>query len=156
MKNLLIAFSLILLVSGCKNTQKPTESTLNAIEYKYMGASLPPQYHRSYTIKVDSNKATLDIKDYSKSVKTEQKNLNAAEWQKLVALVDKVQSQTHVAQGATGTSSVVISIMQSDNSHKTVNFDSLSKPSKEATELQLAILALFPNLEQLIQSTITN
>jgi hypothetical protein len=53
---------LFLIFNGCNHSRKP--ENVYTIQYEFRGSSVSPEYHRSYTIKMDSNKVIISISDY--------------------------------------------------------------------------------------------
>ena len=76
-------FSMLLALLGCGcNSQHLSTSTdvlvtsevmneTNKVEYRYGDSSLPPDYHRSYTITITEDKKTISIDSYGKVLLTE-------------------------------------------------------------------------------------
>lgn len=154
MKNILFVLSFLLLV-GC-TAQKSTQD-FSKISYTYQGAALAPQYHRSYTIEIDENAAKLSIRDYAKTLKNETVALTDAQWKNLLTLGQKLPNNaSSIANGAVGTSTIVIKILENNGNTKQITFDSMNDPTGDIKAFNDSVKALFPNLSQLIQSTIQN
>jgi hypothetical protein len=152
-----LSLLLFCFLCACKNTQEAPQSDLNTIEFKHQGAALAPQYHRSYSISISAQQATLAIKDYSKTLKTDVVNMNATQWQQLSAIAQKFSKDLRqVAQGATGTSVNSIVINAQNKAPVQLIFDSMQTPTGDLKALHESILALFPTLEQQLQATRTN
>lgn len=84
--------SLLLAIASCgggnvdNGKESPAKSSLNwdevtRIEYRYGDSSLPPEYHRSYTIAITDSEKSIVIDSYGKVVLTKKYPNTPAEFQ---------------------------------------------------------------------------
>ena len=84
--------SLLLAIASCgggnvdNDKESPAKSSLNwdevtRIEYRYGDSSLPPEYHRSYTIAITDSEKSIVIDSYGKVVLTKKYPNTPAEFQ---------------------------------------------------------------------------
>lgn len=99
----------ILFLSIIFNLQGQTNNVVFAFEFT--DASVPPPYHRSYTIKVTSNEVSLEIYDYSSTLLSEVYSIDETQFKefqtKLKACKIKLKAankETHGCTGGTGDS----------------------------------------------------
>lgn len=94
-----------------KNQTNPTPSidanikALQKIVYHFQDASVPPKYHRSYTIEVTSDKAKMTVDSYGDIISEAEHNINNDQFITLSSLLDtyhiSVKEQTN-DEGCTG------------------------------------------------------
>ena len=85
--------SMLLALLGCGCSEKTTTNVLvtpslisntTQVEYRYGDSSLPPDYHRSYTIVITAEKMNISIDSYGKVLLTKEYPNNAANFQTLL------------------------------------------------------------------------
>jgi hypothetical protein len=69
----LALFAMLSGIDACRNIDgehKMTETTIKEITYHFGDASVPPNYHRSYTITVTADSVKIVVDSYGNYIKT--------------------------------------------------------------------------------------
>ncbi len=85
-----------------------------AIEYQFTDASVPPQYHRSWTLRVDPMTARITVDSYGDALAERETALPDGLWQRLTANLPAEQSPAGPADGCTGGTSMAVRVSSDD------------------------------------------
>ena len=109
LKTFLLYFAVILaviLVSGCHHSELISSSIdwqrATKVEYRYGDSSLPPDYHRSYTITITENLKTISIDSYGKVLLTKEYPNTAADFKAFVEALSKKGIYKHKEKDSGG------------------------------------------------------
>lgn len=135
-------FILILgLFVGCKSNgggqdeDNKMKAKFDQIDYHYQDSSVPPPYHKSYTIEVTAKQSHKVVSGYSDVLSEDNYPITSVQWEQLVQQSAKLQKEgSYEALGATGTSGNTIELIKDGKVIYHLYWDSLSKNKvKEAT-----------------------
>lgn len=130
------------------------KNNIDKIEYEFTDSSVPPRYHRSYTITLTSSQVHVIVKSYKTELANEAYPIDKGVFEKLVENTSKLDSpDTKVTEGATGTSGNSINLFTGDKVIYDLYWDSLKKGkiSDETKEYVGMIKATVPNLSELLE-----
>ncbi|TAE73959.1 MAG: hypothetical protein EAZ85_05705 [Bacteroidetes bacterium] len=126
------------------------------ILFQFAGASLPPQYYRSYTIEINQKKANIRVYNYSTDLLSKDFEIFEEEWRNLQSFsLETLEKQgSKIEERATGTTLDTIILLKDDKEMYNFCFDSLSKVNEATEKLKATILSLIkPSVEEIINST---
>lgn len=69
--------------AGTEAQSAAAQPTLTRVELRYLDASTPPEYHRSYTINVEAGKVNTTVDVYGDIIATDVTTVAASAWSKL-------------------------------------------------------------------------
>eukprot|EP00667_Euglena_gracilis_P024235 EG_transcript_27760 len=133
------------------------EETVNKVIYRYIDSSVPPQYHRSYTITAAPGAAHVAVDSYGKVLAQEDVALAPKEFDRLVKSVAHCRNcAPHDSRGCTGGTAEVVTTMAGD--HTVFSGRTYHCAGQQSGDLcgdvgHFASLmkALFPDLKSLIR-----
>ena len=91
-----MTYWILLITIGCATTSvkpEPQNDKITKLVYQYDDASVPPEYHRSYMISIDSEQIHLVVDSYGDVLKDTILKFDAERFEKLVNLYN--QSKLH-------------------------------------------------------------
>lgn len=157
---------------GCGCSEKTTTNVIitsavineaTKVEYRYGDSSLPPDYHRSYTINITENKKTISIDSYGKVLLTKEYTNTPADFQTFKEELAKTgikKQKEKKSNACTGGTSETLRLYNTQAAyfdayvyHCDGETGTLLMP-REAT--QLICNQIPENLDSLINSTIRN
>ena len=148
-----LLFSCSMLFFNCNNKISETDKKgIDKIEYEFSDSSVPPQYHRSYTIAVTSEQVHVTVNSYGTELANETYALDKGVFEQLVKNVNKLDpADKKITKGATGTSGKRINLLKGSEVIYDLYWDSLKKGkiSDETNEYVEMIKATVPNLSEL-------
>lgn len=123
------------------------------IEYRFNDASIPPEYHRSYTLLVDRNQATITVDSYGDLLFEETVPVSDAAWQALVDGYPTISGLTSPPEGTcTGDTSSAVEITASGQPILDLSASSCDRAAEVAGQLNEWIAparALFAPMDEL-------
>jgi hypothetical protein len=115
-----LLLALILLTGASCTSQKNQTTTasksnpINSISYRFQDASVPPQYHRSYTLTITPTTLTYTLDSYGDILKDTTVAISEEKWQRAVKAFEggkfrnaKKESTDDGCTGGTGNSLIV-------------------------------------------------
>jgi len=153
MYKLLTFLIITLFLSSCHPPQK-VNSNVDKIVYSFRDASVAPQYHKSYTITVTAEKASIVVNSYDKVLGEGENNVNAKDWNTLIELSNAVQEPGEfIAEGATGTRGYSIKKYSKGKEIYRLYWDSLSESniSGDSKKLVEQLHKLSPGMLEVIK-----
>ncbi len=152
-KQILPFFMTISMFLSCKH-QKEITSTKNMkfdkIEYHFGDASTPPMYHRSYTINLNSKEGKVAVNVYGTVIAEDTFKVDSKDWEELQKMSKKLDKPgTSYAEGATGTKSYQINLINGDSSIYKLSWDSMNKMSEDTEKFKEKAIGLVKNLDKL-------
>lgn len=142
-KNSLL-FCIWLLISTSCMTSK---TTFDRVEYRFQDASVPPMYHRSYTIDIANKTVKTDVDVYNTPLAHDSHALEDADWQRLQELATKLEpTTTKISKGATGTKTYIIRLHNAGKPIYELIWDSLNEVTKDTEAFVEMVRSLVPNL----------
>ncbi len=146
----MLVFALFIFTS-CMSTQP----TFDRVEYRYQDASVPPKYHRSYTIDIDATAKTIkaDVDVYNKPLANATHTLSEADLKKLTDLASKIEAPTtKTTKGATGTKTFIIRLHNAGKPTHELIWDSMNTVNADTEAFVTFVKSLVPNLDELRQT----
>jgi hypothetical protein len=144
-------FIVLFIFTSCMST-KPT---FDRVEYRYQDASVPPKYHRSYTIDIDATAKTIkaDVDVYNKPLANATHPLSDADWKKLEDLASKIEApSTKITKGATGTKTFIVRLHNAGKPTHELIWDSMNTVNADTEAFIEFVKTLVPNLDTLRQT----
>ncbi len=115
MKLLTLFLSIALLTASCTeqmDEEIENEQKINFLIFKFHDASVPPEYHRSFTLTIEKDKTHLLVDSYGEIITDTLLQLKNETSQKMLSLVNKHQiknkSKNIVDEGCTGGTGISI------------------------------------------------
>lgn len=131
--------------------KKTTNSTnFSDLEYHFQDASVPPQYHRSYTITANAKKGHVSVDSYGTILAEEDFEIDEKTWQELQKQASSLQKGRFVSEGATGTKTERIILKDKDKEVFSVLWDSLVEGREKEEKYAEKIASLVPHLGLLL------
>lgn len=127
-----------------KTTPKMSLKNISKIVYRFRDSSVPPPYHRSYSVTVTPEGSNHIVTDYSDELSNTTEKLKDGAWDELVKMAQDLQDPgAYSARGATGTTGSTIYIYWKGELIYELYWDSLSdeKIKKSAFKFKDAINA---------------
>lgn len=131
-------------ISFEKTTSKMSLKKISKIVYRFRDSSVPPPYHRSYSVTVTPKGSNHIVTDYSDELSNTTEKLKDGAWDELVKMAQDLQDPgAYSARGATGTTGNTIDIYWKGELIYQLYWDSLSdeKIKKSAFAFKDAINA---------------
>ncbi len=156
---LLAALALTLVLTACSSTPKTSSMSSSApdrIVYDFRDSSVPPPYHRSYTIEVSSETAKVNVRDYDKVLAEKEVEMTEEKWKALVEMAGELKGKGgKYFSSASGTRGYSLKLMQGEEETYLVSWDSMKtdKVKEKVLALCEAVKNCIPDLTELIQST---
>ena len=124
-----------------------TQRRFDRLSFRFTDASVPPPYHRSYSIEINEKRVLhFTVTDYSETLHQEDISLSEAQWKSLVAKSQKLEkANSKIAKGATGTSQRRIVLFQGEKEVYNLHWDSLNKVNKGTEDFLEQLKALIPD-----------
>lgn len=120
MSRVVVIVTLVLL-SGCspgivQSTQlSALDPATTQIEYRFNDSSVPPEYHRSFTVNARSGEASIVVDSYGEVLNEESSGIDDQTWRMLVAAAaDLDVASTGESEGCTGGTSRELRISEAD------------------------------------------
>lgn len=123
----------------------------------YGAASLPPRYHRSYTIILTQKEGKITISNYTDELLAQNFEIKSENWNNLQQFkIEKLEKQEEkITKGATGTHRYTIILEQNNQIIYQTSWDSLSEINENTENLKQTLINFIqPSLEELLNSTI--
>lgn len=128
----------------------PRKMNFDKIDYRYQDSSVPPKYHRSYSIIATATSGTIKVDVYGKEIASATFAVSAEQWaefQKLAQEIEKAGEK--IARGATGTSTQILVLLDKNKLKYRLAWDSLSEAKATTEAFAAKVKALVPNLGEL-------
>lgn len=131
-----------------------TQTIFDRVEYRFQDASVPPMFHRSYTISIDAQNTTTNVDVYGKALADDTHATQASDWKQLQDLATKLDKPaTKIANGATGTKTFIIRLHNGQKPTYELIWDSLNEVSADTEAFVTFLKSLVPNLADLRKTT---
>jgi hypothetical protein len=88
MTNMLILLPIIGMLSGAGHDKGFSQSGIDEIRYSYYDSSVPPDFHRSYTITVTATSVAIIVDSYGKIISDKKYDGSPEQFNKLISLMD--------------------------------------------------------------------
>lgn len=98
-------FVLLLVLAGtsCKNTQPDHDTmSISRIEYRFRDSSVPPKYHRSYTILVNKKEISAKVDSYGEVLGETSETLASGKFKDILQLLKVYQIENRKAKNDDG------------------------------------------------------
>lgn len=148
-RKLFFGFALFLFTS-CMSTK----TVFDRVEYRFQDASVPPKYHRSYTIDIDATTKVIkaDVDVYNKPLANATHVLSDADWKKVQELASKLEAPaTKIAKGMTGTKTYIIRLHNAQKPTYELVWDSANEVNADTEAFITFVKGLVPNLAELCE-----
>ena len=127
---LLLTVGLLSCQTSRNGKEKPKDLSameIDKIFFRFRDSSVPPPYHRSYTIDITANSSTYQVTDYSDVLAESTVEVNYEDWERLVQLAGGLQKPgEYEAEGASGTTGKTIQLFRGEEEVYRLYWDSLS------------------------------
>ncbi len=149
LKNYLLFCSWLLITTSCMTTK----NIFDRVEYRFQDASVPPMYHRSYTIDIANKAIKTDVDVYNTPLANDLRDLQEADWTRLQELSSKLEAPaTKISKGATGTKTYIIRLHHAGKPMYELIWDSLNEVTADTEAFVEFLRSLVPNLAELKQT----
>jgi hypothetical protein len=132
---------------------------LSKVQLRFEDASVPPEYHRSYTISVQPSQLEVTVDVYGEVIAGQTHSVTTQQWDELLSQAAALpQSLSDEAQpeGVTGGSAHTLSLWTGGTTPKELTWSSASAPgaatTKAATTFVNVLRALVPDLQKLLDT----
>lgn len=156
-------FGWILIVTtfflACKTPQDNSTSfamknhSPNRIVLRYQDSSVPPRYHRSYTIAATAEEVSIEVDVYGTDIGDSTHALTNEAWTKLLEMASELQKPGSYESGASGTHSHRIQLFDGEEAYYQLYWDSAKKEKVNAnTEAMVeALEATIPDFPECLK-----
>ena len=154
-----ILIPLVALFWGCSpkpNNKVMPSKDISEIQYHFQDSSVPPPYHRSYSIWVTSSEARVEVSDYNKVLAKSSAEISQEQWEKLQEWAAKISGDKRkYAEGASGQTGHLIEVQSESTKLASFGWDSLTedKVKPDVLALREQIKACIPDLSKIIADT---
>ncbi|MEO0396263.1 MAG: hypothetical protein AAF243_09815 [Cyanobacteria bacterium P01_A01_bin.137] len=133
---------------------------ITKIVYRFRDASVPPQYHRSYTISVTASEANVVVNSYSTQLNELTVQLSPSEFQVALDVIEKSQitevSDNEVAPKTIGGKIEYLTLFENDTEIFKANTQCDSGKGKgllssDVKAIRQYLKSLFPNFRSLLK-----
>lgn len=144
----------VALVASCDSSQVDPEAT--QVEAHFRDSSVPPKYHRSWTLTLDADQVHLVVDSYGEVIAEKTVAMPAETWEEFVdelpeALGD-LDDPEPVEPGCAGGTGMTLDVTGSDGAH--LDIDNCSTPANQAiTDEVVELLEPFTDLVHLDRHT---
>jgi len=140
-------------------TSPSTDATVAAddtmVTYRFQDSSVPPRYHRSYTLTFDRQQAHIVVDSYGDILADQTVEMDPAAWEQVTSSLDTVGNLQvqEPAQGCTGGTGFVVQVDRGGS--KLVDIDGYacggvnSQASEQVSTWVGPVRSLFPSMDQL-------
>jgi len=140
-------------------TSPSTDATVAAddtmVTYRFQDSSVPPRYHRSYTLTFDRKQAHIVVDSYGDILADQTVEMDPAAWEQVTSSLDTVGNLQvqEPAQGCTGGTGFVVQVDRGGS--KLVDIDGYacggvnSQASEQVSTWVGPVRSLFPSMDQL-------
>lgn len=127
------------------------------VEFRFTDASIPPEYHRSYTLKVDRDETSISVDSYGDLLFEGTVPTTAEAWKNLTTTYSSIATLSSPPEGScTGDTSSSIEITADGSALLEVSASSCDDAARVAAALNDWIAparALFPSMDELAPAT---
>jgi hypothetical protein len=142
---------------GTSNNSTPIQEeamtehqALQQIALRFTDSSVPPEYHRSYTIVVEAGSVQTKVDVYDDVIASDEHVLDDGSWAKLAGDAQQLPSTlSEDDDGATGGTSYRLVLRTADGQRTLVWSEDRTQGSESVTKFAHQIESLVPNLESL-------
>lgn len=128
------------------------------IVYRFRDASVPPRYHRSYTISVTADEATVVVNSYGTQLNESMIQLSSSEFQTTLDVIEKSQiaSETEISPKTIGGKIEYLTLFDGDtelfkaNTHGSDDQGN-GKLCGDIKAVRQYLRSLFPNFQDLLK-----
>ena len=136
-----------------------TDATATAddtvVTYQFQDSSVPPRYHRSYTLTFDRQQAHIVVDSYGEILADQTVEMDPAAWEQVTSALDTVGNLQvqEPAQGCTGGTGFVVQVDRGGS--RVVDIDGYacggvnSQASEQVSTWVGPVRSLFPSMDQL-------
>ncbi len=157
MNRLLLALAFFGLVS-CEENMNLDPKQVTEVIYSFQDASVPPEYHRSYSITINKNQAAIEVDSYGDILAKDEFQFSEGQFEDLISTINEAQlkeCESNNEAQCTGSTGELISIKEGEKEvyHQYLDHcdknSNISKCGDFPTVIK-AIKAFVPNLESLL------
>ncbi|WP_299459774.1 hypothetical protein [uncultured Microscilla sp.] len=134
---------------GCTPYQPPK---FDKLVLRYQDSSVPPKYHRSYTITVSPEQSIVVVDVYGKSLANKTYQLKASTFGKIKALSEEIQAPDNHNEQANGGVSQALQLMNGERVVYHLLWDNNKKLKPATSDLVKAVKILVPDLDRLLKT----
>ncbi|EAY27429.1 hypothetical protein [Microscilla marina] len=134
---------------GCTPYQPPK---FDKLVLRYQDSSVPPKYHRSYTITVSPEQSIVVVDVYGKSLANKTYKLKASTFEKIKMLAEEVQAPGNYNEQANGGVSQTLKLVHGERIVYALLWDNNQKLKSATSDLVKAVKILVPDLDRLLKT----
>lgn len=137
--------SLIFLLFSCMKI--PTKD-FDKLLYRFNDSSVPPKYHRSYTIQITDKQVQCAVDVYGKVIADTSFAPASEAWENLKKMAAKIEKAGEkINKGMAGTKIQFIGLFKENKKTYELRWDSRSEVSQDTEKFVQAIRAMVPSLK---------
>lgn len=154
-----ISIAVLALLWGCSpkpNGKSMLSKDISELRYDFSDSSVPPPYHRSYTIWVNAREARVEVSDYDTVLAQSTVSISPEQWTSLQEQAGKISgNKRKYAEGAAGQKGHLVEVISDAEKLASYGWDSLTedKADADARSLRQQIKACIPKLAEIIAET---
>lgn len=127
---------------------------IDQITYTHRGPSVAPQFHRSYVIIINSERAEVKITDYYTTLAKKTFKLQPGQWDNLIRISQDLREKgVKYTQGATGMEHNAIGLKAKEKTVYKFEWDGLQITEIHTQNFVDEISKTIPGLQQLLKTT---
>jgi len=143
-----------ILILNCKPQRTSQTNMIDQITYAHRGPSVAPQFHRSYVIIINAERAEVKITDYYTTLVQKTFELQPNQWNNLVRMSQSLREKgVKYTQGATGTDYNALSLKMKEKTVHKFEWDGLQPTEMYTQNFVDEISKTIPGLQQLLDNT---
>jgi hypothetical protein len=126
---------------------------LTGLTLRFTDASVPPEYHRSYTISAEPGRVDIEVDSYGDVIAQQQGELTHAQWKHLTALARQLGpvADAPTEREQTGGARYSLELEFDGDTQRVEWTQDVTPHSGQATEFAHEVEGLIPNLDALIE-----
>lgn len=148
-KFLVLALGISWGFTGCYSYKVPA---FDQLTFRYSDSSVPPRYHRSYTITVSARQCSVVVDVYGKNIVDKTYEVKQEAFDQLKELAQQLQRPGSYDQEQSGGSTKIIKLVNGKKIGYALFWDNSYTPKMAAQKLEKAIKGLIPDLDKLLKT----
>lgn len=122
------------------------------IVFRYSDSSIPPKYHRSYTITLNVRQCTAIVDVYGKNIANKTYMLKKGDFNQLKTLIKQIERPGMYDKKENGSSSNTIMLINNENTVYQLLWDNSYTPETSTQTIVKAIEKFVPDLDKLLKT----
>lgn len=122
------------------------------IVFRYRDSSVPPKYHRSYTITINVRQCTAIVDVYGKNIANKTYMLKEEDFNQLKGLIKQIERPGIYDKKENGSSSKTVILINNENTVYQLLWDESYTPQTSTQTIVKAIEKFVPDLDRLLKT----